>query len=326
MSSESPNAKVATSALHRHTLNGETMGTRYSAVLFAPADIKLDAIGAALFAAVDQVDRQMSTWKPNSDLCRLNAAPVHQWLAVPAELLAVLDASVQVSIESSGAFDIGVGSLVNAWGFGPTGQEPHAQQIIALGQRARRPASEVLEIDLAMQRVRKMESIALDLSGIAKGYGVDALAHCLDGFGITRYLVGIDGEVRAKGCKPDGEAWAVAIEKPVRHVREVMGVMELVDAAIATSGDYRHWVEVGEKHFAHTMDPRSGRPVESPLASVTVVTPSCMLADAWATALLVMGAPGAAALAQQRGMTALLVLRAGDTFEEISILDGQLQS
>jgi thiamine biosynthesis lipoprotein len=313
------------SELQRHALNGETMGTRYSAVFFAPADTDLGAIGAALLAAVDQVDRQMSTWKPDSDLNRLNAAPAHQWHAVPAELLAVLDAAVRVSIESRGAFDIGVGALVNAWGFGPTAQEPDAQQIRALGRRAHRAASEVLEIDLAQQRVRKKEAIALDLSGIAKGYGVDALARALDGWGIHRYLVGIDGEMRAKGTKPDGQAWAVAIEKPVRHVREVMGVMELVDAAIATSGDYRHWVEVAGQHFAHTMNPGSGRPVDNRLASVTVVMPSCMLADAWATALLVMGAPVATELAQQRGMTVLLVLRVGDAFEEISILDGQLQ-
>lgn len=313
------------SELQRHALNGETMGTRYSAVFFASADTDLGSIGAALLAAVDQVDRQMSTWKPDSDLNRLNAAPAHQWHAVPAELLAVLDAAVRVGIESRGAFDIGVGELVNAWGFGPTGQEPDAQQIRALGRHAHRAASEVLEVDLAQQRVRKKEAITLDLSGIAKGYGVDALARALDGWGIHRYLVGIDGEMRAKGTKPDGQAWAVAIEKPVRHVREVMGVMELVDAAIATSGDYRHWVEVAGQHFAHTMNPASGRPVNNRIASVTVLMPSCMLADAWATALLVMGAPAATEFAQQRGMTVLLVLRVGDAFEEISILDGELQ-
>ncbi|MDE2402228.1 MAG: FAD:protein FMN transferase [Burkholderiales bacterium] len=301
------------------------MGTRYSAVFFAPAVTDLATIGAALFAAVDQVDRQMSTWKSDSDLNRLNAAPAHQWHVIPAELLAVLDAAVRVGIESQGAFDIGVGQLVNAWGFGPTGLQPDAQQILALRQRTHRAASDVLEIDLAHQRVRKKEAMTLDLSGIAKGYGVDALARALDGLGIHRYLVGIDGEMRAKGSKLDGQPWAVAIEKPVRHVREVMGVMDLADAAIATSGDYRHWVEVAGKHFAHTMDPRNGRPVDNHLASVTVVMSSCMLADAWATALLVMGAPAAMELAQQQGMTVLLVVREGDAFEEISILAGQLQ-
>ncbi len=312
-------------ALHRHALNGQTMGTRYSAVFYAPADIDLCATGAALFAAVNQVDRQMSTWKPDSDLSLLNAAPVHQWHVVPVELLVVLDAALRVGVQSQGAFDIGVGALVNAWGFGPTALQPNMQKIRVREQRAHRATSDILEIDHIRQRVRKQETITLDLSGIAKGYGVDAMAHCLDGLGIHRYLVGIDGEMRAKGTKPDGHAWAVAIEKPVRHVRDVMGVMELDDAAIATSGDYRHWVEVAGKHYAHTMDPASGRPVDNQLASVTVVMPTCMLADAWATALLVMGASSATELAQQRGMTALLIVREGETLDEIFIVDGQLQ-
>ena len=298
------------------------MGTRYTAVLFAPADIDHASVGTALFAAVDRVDRQMSTWKPDSDLSRLNAAPARHWVAVPDELLTVLDCAVRVGVQSGGAFDIGVGELVNAWGFGPTGSQPDTQQIQAVGQRTHRAASDVLEIDHAHKRVRKQDAIALDLSGIAKGYGVDALARCLDGLGISRYLVGIDGEMRARGSKPGGQSWAVAIEKPVRHVREVMGVMELTDAAIATSGDYRHWVEVAGKPYAHTIDPASGRSVCNRLASVTVVMPDCMLADAWATALLVMGVPAAVELAQQRGMTALLILREGEEFEEISIVDG----
>ncbi len=320
---------MSSEVLQRHSLNGETMGTRYSAVFFAPAGIDVGAIGAALLAAVDQVDRQMSTWKPDSDLNRLSAAPLQQWHRVPAELLAVLDAALHVGRASGGAFDIGVGALVNAWGFGATNSQPDAQQIRALGQRSHRPASEALDIDLANQRVRKQAALALDLSGIAKGYGVDALAHCLDGFGITRYLVGIDGEMRAKGSKPDAQAWTVAIEKPVRHQREVMGVMELTDAAIATSGDYRHWFEVAGQHYAHTMHPVRGRPLDergNRLASVTVVMPSCMLADAWATALLVLGESAAKQLAQQQRMTALLVLRDSDgEFEQISIVDGVLQ-
>lgn len=326
MSSESP--------LQRHVLNGATMGTRYSAVFFAPAGIDLGAIGAALLATVDRVDRQMSTWKSDSDLSRLNAAPLWQWHRVPPELWTVLDAALRVGRESGGAFDIGVGDAVNAWGFGPTGDAPDAQHIRALGQRPRRAAHEVLELDPAQQRLRKHSAVVLDLSGIAKGYGVDALAACLDGLGITRYLVGIDGEMRAKGSKPGGQAWAVAIEKPVRHVREAMGVMELADVAIATSGDYRHYFELAGQHYAHTMHPATGRPVDNRLASVTVVMPSCMLADAWATALLVMGAPAATALAQQQGMTALLVLREvggldagddGEAFTQISIVDGVLQ-
>lgn len=322
MSSEKP--ELSALSLQRYTLSGETMGTRYSAVFFAPAGLDESAIGAGLFAAVDKVDQQMSTWKPDSDLSRLNAMPEHQWLAVPEALASVLATAMRIGLQSDGAFDIGVGDLVNAWGFGPSGSTPDAQQIRTLRARAQRPATDALEIDQANNRVRKRTAITLDLSGIAKGFGVDELARCLDGFGITRYLVGIDGEMRARGLKPDGQAWAIAIEKPVRNVRDVMGVMELTDAAIATSGDYRHWVEVAGKHYAHTMNPSSGRPVSNRLAAVTVVMSSCILADAWATALLTLGETAAVELAQKRRMDALFVLRDGEGFQEISLVDGEL--
>ena len=326
MSFEAP--ALAALGLQRHSLSGQTMGTRYSAVFFAPAGVDEPAIGAGLFAAVDKVDNQMSTWKPDSNLSRLNALPEQQWLALPEELMTVLDTALRIGQQSQGAFDIGVGELVNAWGFGPAGAQADVQQASALGKGPYHPAAHGLEIDRTRGRVCKRQPVTLDLSGIAKGYGVDALARCMDNFGITRYLVGIDGEMRAKGLKPDGQAWAVAIEKPVRHVREVMGVMELSDAAIATSGDYRHWVEVQGQHYSHTMNPLNGQPVRNRLAAVTVVMSSCMLADAWATALLVLGETDGVALAQKRGMDALFVLRNGDGdgFEEISLIDGQRQA
>ena len=324
MSSEAPT--LAALGLQRHSLSGQTMGTRYSAVFFAPAGVDEPAIGAGLFAAVDKVDIQMSTWKPDSNLSLLNALPVQQWLALPEELMTVLDTALRIGQQSQGAFDIGVGELVNSWGFGPAGAQADMQETRTLGKGPHHSALDALEIDRARSRVRKRQPVTLDLSGIAKGYGVDALARCMDSFGMTRYLVGIDGEMRAKGLKPDGQAWAVAIEKPVRHVREVMGVMELSDAAIATSGDYRHWVEVQGQHYSHTMNPLNGQPVRNRLAAVTVVMSSCMLADAWATALLVLGETDGVALAQKRCMDALFVLRDGDGFEQISLIDGQRQA
>lgn len=321
--SETPEPSLP--ALQRHALSGETMGTRYSAIFFAAAGVDESAVGTALFAAADQVDRQMSTWKPDSDLSRLNAMPAQQWLTVPEELVEVLETALRIGVQSHGAFDIGVGDLVNAWGFGPAGPTPDERRASALKEHAHHPASDILEIDHVQNRVRKRASITLDLSGIAKGFGVDALASCLDSFGITRYLVGIDGEMRARGHKPDGQAWAVAIEKPVRDVREALGVMELTDAAIATSGNYRHWVEVGGRQHGHSMSPVDRQPVCNRLAAVTVVMSSCMLADAWATALLVLGEATGVELAQKRGMDALFVLRDGDDFQQISIVDGQRQ-
>lgn len=325
MKTFSDHTEPAPAFLQRHVLSGETMGTRYSAIFFAAAEVDASAIGAAMFAAVDTVDRQMSTWKPDSALNRLNELPARQWFEVPEELLAVLDAALRIGMQSDGAFDIGVGDLVNAWGFGPAGPGLDAMRASVLMQDAYQPASDMLELDLVQRRVRKRALIPLDLSGIAKGYGVDTLACCLDRFGITRYLVGIDGEMRAKGHKPRGQAWTVAIEKPVRHVREVLGVMELTDAAIATSGDYRHWIEVDGRQLGHAVSPLARRPVSNRLAAVSVVMSSCMLADAWATALLVLGESAGVQMAQKRRMDALFVLRDGEDFQQIVIVDGQRQ-
>ena len=313
-------------AWQRYSLNGETMGSRYSAVFFAAPGADEADIDAHLFAVVDAVDRQMSSWKSDSDLNRLNDAPINEWLAVPEDLFNVLEAALRVSRESHGAFDIGVGDLVDAWGFGPGQGRLDQAQVNALKAQPRRLASDVLELDPVQHRVRKQAAITLDLSGIAKGYGVDQLAGCLDGLGITRYLVGIDGEMRARDTKPDGQPWTIAIEKPVRHLREVMGVMELSDAAIATSGDYRHWVEHQGKSHAHTINGALREPASNRLAAISIVAPSCMLADAWATALLVLGEKAGIELAQERGMTALFVLHDGDGFEEISITAGELSS
>lgn len=319
--SETPEIPALVS--HRYSLSGETMGTRYSAIFFAAPGLDESTIRAELFAAVDRVDRQMSTWKPDSDLNRLNAAALEQWVAVPEELVRVLANSLRIGQQSGGAFDIGVGAVVNAWGFGPAQRQPDVHKTSAPKAATYLPAGHVLDIDDAYNRIRKRAAITLDLSGIAKGFGVDEMARCLDSFGISSYLVGIDGEMRARGVKADRRPWAVAIEKPIQGVREVMGVMELTDAAIATSGDYRHWVELAGKHYAHSIDPSSGRPVCNRLAAVTVVMSSCMYADGWATALLVLGETAGIELAQKRGMDALFVLRDGEGFEEISIIGGQ---
>ncbi len=307
------------SALRRYNLNGATMGTRYSAAFFAPEGADEAAFGAALFAAVDAVDRQMSSWKPDSDLSRLNAAPAGEWVSVPRELAAVLSASVRIGRMSDGAFEIGVGDLVNAWGFGPDGPAVDTARIAGLNGRTQRPAPDILEVDDALMRVRKGAPITLDLSAIAKGFGVDELARCLGGFGLSNYLVGIDGEMRASGIKPGRVPWAVAVERPDRDIREVLGVVELANMAIATSGDYRHWIDIGGETISHTMDARRSGPLRNAIASVTVMAGSCMDADALATALMVLGERDGPAFARAHGLDALFLLRSGDRLTEIAL-------
>lgn len=292
-------------------MSGITMGTRWSVVFFAPDAWPLDGLQAALAAAVERVDRQMSNWKPNSDLNRLNAAPVGSWVAVPRELLAVLAEALRIGRATQGAFEIGVGALVSAWGFGPRSGQPDQVAIAAAAAVPRVPALDALELDVLACRVRKKAPISLDLCGIAKGFGVDELGRVLDGFGITAWLAGIDGEMRARGRKPGGEAWAVAHERPDRHCREPMGVIELADLAVATSGNYRHWLELDGTILSHTMDPARGAPLANGVASVSVLAPTCTAADAWATALLVLGAEAGLRTARDAGLEAIFVLEDG---------------
>lgn len=300
-----------------HIVSGETMGTRYSARFFAEG-VYETLVGAALFAAVDAVDRQMSTWKPDSDLSRLNVAPIEQWVKVPPELAIVLAEALRIGRASGGVFDIGVGNLVNAWGFGPLKRRDSPRPGVAAASVSH-AAMDNLEFDEAGDYVRKLASISLDLSGIAKGFGVDELARCLERFGITSYLVGIDGELRARGCKPDGEPWTIAIERPDYVQRDVMGVLELSDIAVATSGDYRHWIEFNGARLSHTMDPRTGEPLRNRLASVTVLASNCMEADAWATALMVMGEEAGPEFARAQGLDALFIRRESNLLTEIAV-------
>ncbi len=290
--------------------SGPTMGTRYSARFHAPPGADVKAIAAALHAAVTEVDRQMSNWKADSDLSRLNRAPPGAWTPIPANLATVLARAIDIGRATDNAFNIGVGDLVDAWGFGPGGARLPARA--ATPSHPRPPIDTLLDIDRPGSRARKHGAVALDLCGMAKGFGVDELARVLDGHGIGSWLVGIDGEMRARGGKPDGSPWAIALESPQDDRRSAMGVIELGDAAVATSGDYRHWVQVGDRRISHTMDPRSGAPLQGPLASVTVLSPRCMDADAYATALMVLGEAAGHQHARNHGLDALFVVRGDD--------------
>ncbi len=292
----------------RFALNGPTMGTRWSALFFAEPGFDARTVQAALQSAVDEVDAQMSTWNAGSDLIRLNAAPVGEWVAVPGRLAEVLRLGLEIGRASGGAFDIGMGDAVTAWGFGP--EAAASTGIRAAMNVPRRPAHEVLQTDGI--QARKSAPVALDLNGIAKGYGADRLAETLRDHGIAAALVGIDGEMRATGLRLDGEAWSIAVEAPDADRRTPHSILGLHDAAVATSGDYRHWVEVQGRRLSHTMDPKRGAPLVASPASVTVVARTCAEADAWATALMVLGPEKGVRFAEEHGLDALFLLRNDD--------------
>ncbi|OOG61748.1 thiamine biosynthesis protein ApbE [Sinorhizobium sp. A49] len=291
--------------LTRHALNGPTMGTRWSALFHMPADVDIAPVQTAMAAAVDEVDGQMSTWKPGSDLNRLNAARPGEWITLPDRLLAVLSAGLAIGHASGGAFDIGMGDAVTAWGFGPDAADQ--QRIKAARVMERLASHEGLELDSAGGRGRKHAELQFDLNGIAKGYGVDRLTEVAREHGISAGLFAIDGELRALGTQPDGHAWTIAIEEPAFDTRAPHSILELRDAAVATSGDYRHWIDVDNRRLSHTMDPRLGMPLTQSPASVTVIANDCMSADAWATAMMVLGKDRGLPLAEKLGLSVLFL-------------------
>jgi FAD:protein FMN transferase len=291
--------------LNRHALNGQTMGTRWSALFHKEAGFDVEPVRAAMAVAVAEVDGQMSTWKADSDLNRLNAAKPGDWIALPDRLLTVMAAGLAIGHASGGAFDIGMGDAVAAWGFGP--QEAREDRIKAARRANRLPAHEGLELDQAGGRARKHTDMRFDLGGIAKGYGVDRLMEVARDHGIDAGLFAIDGELRALGRQPDGRGWTIAIEVPDRDARAAHSIVELQDAAIATSGDYRHWVDAGHHRLSHTMDPRLGMPLPQSPASATVIARDCMSADAWATVMMVVGETRGLSMAEKFGLSVLFL-------------------
>ncbi len=307
----------------RQVLNGPTMGTRWSAVFDAPTSVDIQALETALTGAVTRVDEQMSTWKPASDLMRLNGAGIDTWVDIPIELATVLLAAMEIGRLSDGAFDIGLGDLIDAWGFGPAGPEPDITAIKQAFGHSRPATHDLLEIDISGShkggRARKHANLSLDLNGIAKGFGVDEMLRVTDSFDIGSALVSIDGEVRTRGDQADGKPWVIAVEKPDYDNRTPLSILTLKDAAIATSGDYRHWIDVGDTRLAHTMDRLRGGPTPGPVASVSVIAPTCMEADAWATALLVHGADQGPELAKIHNLDALFLIRDGDSVKQVPV-------
>lgn len=290
-------------------IHGPTMGTRYSASFYAPSSTDLAKLHRYLQRVVDAVDNQMSPWKEQSDLVRVNKAPIGKWVDIPLEMAVVINKALQVSRQSNGIFNIGVGNLVDIWGFGPSGRKvgtiPHKDIAIP-------SAHKTFELNMEQFALRRNAPASLDLCGIAKGFGVDELARILIDFRIEDFFVSIDGEVKIGGTKPDSKSWMVGIEKPHHERRETEINLEVSNIAIATSGDYRHFREFEGKQISHTMDAKAGKPVSNRTTSVTVASKNCLTADAWATALLAMDRQAAVTLANKLDIDALIYERHSD--------------
>lgn len=301
-------------AFDERIFSGETQGTTYN-IRIAAETISEQQVNDAtriIAATLDLIDRLMSTYRPDSEISGFNDHAATAPFAVAPEMIEVFEAARRVSEASGGAFDVTVAPLVRAWGFGPDGlpQPPPPDELVRLRTRV---GYQGIEIDSAAGTLRKTRpDIRVDLNGIAQGYTVDKLAARLDDAGFDNYMVEIGGEVKARGHNARGIPWRIGIERPVPGAREVQRVIPLSLTSISSSGDYRKYREVDGRRISHTIDPRTGRPIAHMLASVSIVNPSCTLADGFCTAIMVLGPDDGYQLAVRENLAAMLLTHAGE--------------
>lgn len=288
---------------------GQTMGTYYAVTIANPPDSLDDDWVEQIDAELRRVNDQMSTFLKSSEISRFNDSESTEWFSVSPETATVVAKAQEVAGATDGAFDVTVGPLVDAWSFGTTkrsAQPPTDEQIEALRAVI---GYENLQARLDPPALRKrVPGLRVDLSAIAKGHGVDRVLEMLVRLGCENVFVDIGGEDRAIGRRGN-RPWRVAIEEPNDTKREYQLAIELKDQAVATSGDYRNFFEYQGRRFSHTIDPRTGRPVTHGVASVSVIAEDCMTADAWATAITVLGAEAGMEIAHQVGLAVRIVER-----------------
>jgi thiamine biosynthesis lipoprotein len=291
---------------------GRSMGTSWSVRLVAAPGTALSDLQQGLQQQLDSIVAEMSHWEADSDLGRFNRAAAGSWHVLPPAFFDVLSYAMEVARDSGGAYDPCAGALVNLWGFGPHGRFDQPDFTPPSAQQIADARAQPVVLEQGSRRALQPGGVQLDLSSVAKGYSVDRLAYYLKTQGVQHYLVEVGGELRGAGVKPDGQPWWVALEQvtdaaDIDHPDEL--VLALHGLAVATSGDYRRYFELDGRRYSHTIDPRSGMPIANDLASVTVVHAQCMAADAWSTALTVLGCEQGLRLAERQGLAARFVAR-----------------
>lgn len=300
-----------------HEISGLTMGTTYTVMVATELTPAHSAeVRDTIAARLETVNRLMSTYDTASELSRFNRHESLEPFPVSPQTLEVFEIARAVSEASGGAFDVTVGPLVDAWGFGPRGRPSTPPDETELRRLRERVGYQRIVIDVAAGTLVKTHpGTVVDLSAVAKGYGVDQVAEALDALGFTAFMVEVGGEIRARGRKADGSPWRAGIELPGAEVRSVYRAVDLVDMAVATSGDYRNYYEIDGVRYAHILDPRTGRPARHAGASVSVLHQRAAVADAWATALGVLGPEEGWRVAEREGLAAYFLTRVGDGLE-----------
>jgi thiamine biosynthesis lipoprotein len=306
-------------ALHRSppatpvlSLQGRSMGCGWSVRLAGPARADAASIQQLVQGELDRLDQLLSHWNPASTLCAFGRAPAGTWFPLPEAFHQVMAIALQAASLTSGAFDPGLADPVQRWGFGPGRRfddpDYSPPQTAGTGWGDWRS----LVLDEGAPALRQPGGYRLDLSAVAKGFAVDRLCELLHSLGWRHYLVELGGELRAAGCKPDAQPWWVDLEWPPGGTVRPNTRVALLDLAVASSGDYRQFMDRDGKRLSHTLDPASGAPVENGLAAVSVLHPRCAWADALSTALMVLGLERGMNLARDQGWAARFVNRDAD--------------
>ncbi|WP_417453416.1 FAD:protein FMN transferase [Kiloniella sp.] len=289
---------------------GLTMGTNYSIVAVDHTQaLSEEQLRKDIDSALVQVNTQLSNWDPASEISRFNASTSTDSVTVSPALAEVMNAANSVHTASDGQFDVTLGPLIDLWGFGSVGntaQTPTAEAI----ETALRASGQSRTLRVSDQSLQKQTpETEIYLSAIGKGYGVDVIARKLESHGIKDFMVEIGGDLYTAGLNPDGTPWQIGIETPDAHDRTMQEVVGLSNLGMATSGDYRNYFEQDGVRYSHIIDAQTGRPITHTTASVTVLTENAMLADAWATAMLVLGKERGLEIANNLDMAVLFIER-----------------
>lgn len=300
-----------------HRFGGHTMGTTYGVTLVEVNQRTAEALEREVARELVNINQIFSTYIADSELNRLNAQPVGEPLEISAELFDVLLLSESVYQRSGGGFDPTVMPLVNLWGFGPQERHDEIPAQEAIEQALRDIGLDGLLLDRLQRTATRTREITIDLSAIAKGYGVDLLAGLLESRGVQNYMVDIGGELRVSGYNSQGGDWRIAIED-ASGGKAATTLIALTGRGIATSGNYRNYFEQDGKRFSHTIDPRTGYPIDHGLVSVTVIAATAAIADAWVTALSVVGDEKVLAMADRENIAVLFLVKTANGFESRS--------
>lgn len=300
-------------------ISGQTMGTTYHISLSNnPAKHDIAAIKEGVEQRLSAVNQSFSTYIDSSEVSTLNQYTGGEGQVKSAAFIQVLAEAQNISFLTEGAYDITVGPLVNLWGFGPDFSEDDIPQADNISQAIKKVGYTNIIFDRVTQQVKKLiPELYMDFSSIAKGYGVDTIAEYIESQGFNDYMVEIGGEMRLRGSNPEGTQWRIAIEKPDPTTRSIQRIIKLSDTAVATSGDYRNFFIKDGVRFSHTIDPTTGSPVRHSLASVTVLAPTSMTADAWATAFMVLGPKKGYDLAMKNNLSVLFIVKEKDEYKEL---------